>query len=57
MRLAFGEFLSRILVKARKKYRFTGIVIGRIGIGIIWPTAKSQDDNLNPNQPKLPGID
>lgn len=53
MRLSFGEFLSRILVKARRQYRFAGLVLGKVGIGIIWP---ARGDGDNPKQPELPGI-
>lgn len=52
MRIAFAEFLSRILTKARRKYRFTGIVIGRVGFGFIWPATKGEAAPAN--QPELP---
>lgn len=55
MRLEFGEYLSRIMVKARKKYRFFGVVFGRFGIGVIWPSAKAPVESKD-NQPELPGI-
>lgn len=54
MQIKFGEFLSRILIKARKKYRFAGIVVGRFGIGIFWPTKKELE--IRSAQPLLPGI-
>lgn len=56
MRLEFGEYLNRVLVKARKKYRFTGVVVGRLCFGIIWPTAKKGGDEIDVCQPELPGI-
>lgn len=55
MRIEFGEFLSRILVKARKQYRFAGVVIGRVGIGILWASKKEPPVEIK-NQPALPGI-
>lgn len=55
MRLSIGTFLSRILVKPRRHYRFAGIVIGELRIGVMWPAAKAEP--LAPrNQPELPGL-
>jgi hypothetical protein len=55
MRIALGEFLSRVLVKARKKYRFAGLMFGGYGFGIIWPSKKAPQP-IPANQPDLPGI-
>lgn len=53
MRLTFGTFLSRILVKARRHYLFAGVVIGEIRIGVIWPARKAEPVAL---PPELPGL-
>lgn len=56
MRFEAAEFLSRVLVKARKKYLFFGVVIRGIGFGIIWPTVRELAVE-NPNQLQLPGVE
>lgn len=55
MRFETGEFLSRILVKARKKYRFFGFWIGGYSVGIIWPTKREAPMYLA-TQSNLPGF-
>lgn len=56
MRFSLWAYLSDILTKARKRYRFTGFVFGRIGIGVIWPAVKGEEVVAKDDQPELPGI-
>lgn len=41
MKFHLGQFISYVFMKSRKRYRFTGIVIGHIAIGVTYATDRS----------------
>jgi len=41
VRFALNEFFSRVFINERKRYKFTGIIVGRFAIGLTWATVES----------------
>ena len=54
MSLHLRAYLSHVLAKARKRYKFCGFLVGGVGVGIIWPGKKPAPPARDPRAPELP---